>query len=105
MPRHRSGGKANAHSYPDDPDVNRRDVCPDSPVLVFGRETVAMADQVRSHGTGSYQVDAHDPVAGGRDSTGDRYSTAMAVITAVVMLTATRNTYLGAGHKARAGCP
>jgi len=66
--------------------------------------SVAMADQVRSHGTGSYQVDAHDPVAGGRASTGDRYSTAMAVITAVVMLTATRNTYLGAGHEARAGC-
>ena len=30
--------------------------------------SVAIADQARSHGSGSYQVDAHDPVAGGRDS-------------------------------------
>jgi hypothetical protein len=31
--------------------------------------SVAMAAQARSHGSGSYQVGAHDPVAGGRDST------------------------------------
>jgi hypothetical protein len=31
--------------------------------------SVVMADQPRSHGYGSYQVDAHDPVAGERDST------------------------------------
>ncbi len=61
--------------------------------------SVAVVDQVRSHGTGPYQVDAHDPVAGGQDST------AVAVLTAVAMLMATRNTYLGAGHEARAGCP
>jgi len=30
--------------------------------------SVAIAGQARSHGSGSYQVDAHDPVAGGRDS-------------------------------------
>ena len=31
--------------------------------------SVAIADQARSHGSGSYQVGAHDPVAGGQDST------------------------------------
>jgi len=31
--------------------------------------SVAMAAQARSHGSGSSQVGAHDPVAGGRDST------------------------------------
>ena len=31
--------------------------------------TVAMAERARSHHGGSCQVDAHDPVAGGRDST------------------------------------
>jgi len=36
--------------------------------LRFGREDVAMADQARSHGSGFYRVDAHDPVAGGRDN-------------------------------------
>ena len=30
--------------------------------------SVAIADQARSHGSGSHQVDSHDPVAGGRDS-------------------------------------
>ena len=30
--------------------------------------SVATAGQARSHGSGSYQVDAHGPVAGGRDS-------------------------------------
>jgi len=30
--------------------------------------SVVMAGQARSHGSGSYRVDAHDPVAGGRDS-------------------------------------
>jgi hypothetical protein len=27
--------------------------------------SVAMADQAHSHGSGSYHVDAHEPVAGG----------------------------------------
>ena len=31
--------------------------------------SVVMIGQARSHGSGSYRVDAHDPVAGGRDST------------------------------------
>ena len=30
--------------------------------------SAAIAGHARSHGSGSYQVDAHDPVAGGRDS-------------------------------------
>src|SRR5260370_36969414 len=30
--------------------------------------SVVMVGQARSHGSGSYRVDAHDPVAGGRDS-------------------------------------
>jgi len=41
---------------------------------------VAMADQARSHGSGSYRVDTHDPVAGGRDNT------AMAVRSALTEL-------------------
>ena len=49
--------------------------------LIFGRRAlpvrdipvrspaVSMADQARSHGSGSYRVDTHDPVAGWRDGT------------------------------------
>lgn len=33
---HCSGGKANAHSYPDDPDVKRRNVCPTPAAAVRG---------------------------------------------------------------------
>jgi hypothetical protein len=61
--------------------------------------SVAIAGKAGSHGRGSYQIGAHDPVAGGQDST------AVAVLTAVAMLMASvANTYLGAGHEARAGC-
>lgn len=31
--------------------------------------SVVIADQAQSYGHGSYQADAYDPVAGGRDST------------------------------------
>ena len=45
--------------------------------------SVAIAGKARSHGRGSYQVGAHDPVAGGQDS-----AAAVAVLTAVAMLMA-----------------
>src|SRR6266849_1010826 len=40
--------------------------------------SVAIAGKARSHGRGSYQIGAHDPVAGGQDS-----AAAVAVLTAV----------------------
>jgi hypothetical protein len=45
--------------------------------------SVAIAGKARSHGRGSYQIGAHDPVAGWQDS-----AAAVAVLTAVAMLMA-----------------
>lgn len=58
------------------PEVNPTSECTDSAVYLPVRDTrarspaVPMTDRARSHGNGSYRIDAHAPVAGGRDSTG-----------------------------------
>jgi len=50
--------------------------------------SVAIAGKARSHGRSSYQIGAHDPVAGGQDST------AVAVLTTVAMLMASERVTL-----------